>query len=110
MGTYFSRLLQTVEGDRPFVPVLVAQDARLVEKLSHPPWAGFSPGTERGDTRAKDEIWLDEEHLKRLAVNLQARTADLSQAAAGGNLARIKVAFKRARDVCTACHKTFRKK
>lgn len=46
MSTYFSRLLQTVEGDRPFDPVLVAKDARLVEELSRLPWEGFAPGTE----------------------------------------------------------------
>lgn len=79
MSTYFSRLLQTVEGDRPFDPVLVAKDARLVD-------------------------------FKRLTVELQARTADLSKATVSGNLARIKVAFEQTREVCKACHKEFRKK
>ena len=110
MSTYFSRLLQTVEGDRPFDPVLVAKDARLVEDLSRLPWEGFAPGTERGDTRAKEDIWLDEEHFKRLAVELQARTADLSKVAGSGDLARLKVSFEQARDVCNACHKEFRRK
>ena len=110
MSTYFSRLLQTVEGDRPFDPVLVAKDARLVEELSRLPWEGFAPGTERGDTRAKEEIWLDEEHFRRLTVELQARTSDLSKVAASGNVARLKVAFEQTRDVCNACHKEFRKK
>ena len=68
MSTYFSRLFQTVEGDRPFDPVMVAKDARLVEELSRLPREGFAPGTEHGDTKAKEEIWLDEEHFKRLAV------------------------------------------
>jgi cytochrome c556 len=30
--------------------------------------------------------------------------------AAGGILARLKVAFEQTRDVCNACHKEFRKK
>ena len=110
MSTYFSRLLQTVEGDRPFDPALVARDAKLVEELSRLPWEGFAPGTENGDTRAKGEIWLEEEQFKRLALDLQARTTDLGKVAAGGNLARIKVAFEQTRDVCNACHKEFRKK
>ncbi|EHR71562.1 cytochrome c556 [Burkholderiales bacterium JOSHI_001] len=110
MSTYFSRLLQTVEGDRPFDPILVAKDAKLVEELSRLPWEGFAPGTERGDTRAKEEVWLDDEQFKRLTVELQARTSDLSKVAAGGNLARLKVAFEQTRDVCNACHKDFRKK
>lgn len=110
MSTYFSRLFQTVEGDRPFDPVMVAKDARLVEELSRLPREGFAPGTEHGDTKAKEEIWLDEEHFKRLAVELQARTSDPSKVAASGNFARLKVAFEQTRDVCNACQKEFRKK
>ena len=37
MSTYFSRLLQSVEGDRPFNPSLVISDARTVETLSRLP-------------------------------------------------------------------------
>lgn len=59
---------------------------------------------------AKEDIWLGEEHFKRLTVELQARTADLSKVAAGGTLARLKVAFEQTRDVCNACHEEFRKK
>jgi cytochrome c556 len=65
---------------------------------------------QRGDARAKEETWLDEEHFRRLTVELQARTSDLSKVAASGNLARLKVAFEQTRDVCNACHKAFRKK
>ena len=110
MSTYFSRLLQTVEGDRPFDPALVARDARIVEEISRLPWEGFAPGTERGDTRASEDIWLEEESFKLLSTELQARTAELSKAAASANLARIKVAFEATRNSCNTCHKEFRKK
>jgi len=52
MSTYFSRLLQSVEGDRPFNPSLVISDARTVETLSRLPWEGFVPGSELAGQRA----------------------------------------------------------
>lgn len=108
MSTYFSRLLQTVEGDRPFDPKLVAADAKTVEMLSRLPWEGFAPGTERGDTRAKEDIWLEEDRFKQLAQELQKETTELSRVAAGSDLAQLKKAFGQTREVCNTCHKAFR--
>lgn len=110
MSTYFSRLLQTVEGDRPFDPRQVVADARIVEALSLLPWEGFAPGTERGDTRAKEDIWLEEERFKKLQKELQGKTVDLSRAAESGNLPRLKAEFLQTREVCNACHEEFRRK
>jgi cytochrome c556 len=61
MSTYFSRLLQTAEGDRPFDARLL-QPMRTIELLSHLPWEGFAPGTK--EHRAKEDIWLEEERFK----------------------------------------------
>lgn len=108
MSTYFSRLLQTVEGDRPFDPGQVMSDAQIVEQLSRLPWEGFAPGSERGDTRAKEDIWLEEDRFKQLSQDMQARTAELSQAASTGDLAKLKSAFAKTRETCNTCHKEFR--
>lgn len=110
MSTYFSRLLQTVEGDRPFDPRRVRSDAQMVEMLSRLPWEGFTPGSEQGDTRAKDDIWLDEAQFKKLGADLEARTSALTLAANTGDIKKLRQAFEQTRDVCTACHNEFRKK
>lgn len=102
MSTYFSRLLQIVEGDRPF-------DARMVEVISRLPWEGFAPGTERGDTKAKEDIWFEEDRFKKLGLELEGKTTLLAKAAETGDIKRIKAAFESARDTCSACHKAFRK-
>ncbi len=108
MSTYFGRLLQTVEGHRPYDPKLVAEDARMVELLSRLPWEGFAPGTERGQTRAKEDIWFEEERFSALARELERETAALSGVAATGRLELLRPAFERTRAVCTRCHKAFR--
>ena len=109
MSTYFSRLLQTVEGDRPFDAKQVLIDARMVETISRLPWEGFTAGTERGDTKAKEDIWFEEERFKKLGLELEGKTTLLAKAAETGDLKRIKAAFESARDSCSACHKAFRK-
>ena len=50
MSTYWSRILQTVDGDRPYDANAVIADAKKVEYLSRLPWEGFVAGSERGDT------------------------------------------------------------
>lgn len=110
MSTYFSRLLQTVEGHRPFNALQVKSDAQLVEILSHLPWEGFAPGTEHGETKAKEDIWFEEDRFKKLGADLELKTSALTRAAETSDLKKIKQAFEQTRDACNACHKDFRKK
>jgi len=110
MSTYFSRLLQTVEGDRPFNGPMVISDARTVETLSRLPWEGFVPGSERGETKAKVDIWFEEERFKNLTIELERKTSNLAKVAETGDIKKIKLAFEETRDACNACHKEFRKK
>ena len=109
MATYVNRMVQTVDGHRPFDAKLMAQDARTVELLSKLPWEGFVEGSERGDTRAKDDIWFEEDQFKRYANELQAKTAMVTFAAESGDLKRFKAAVGQMRDACNTCHKAFRK-
>ncbi len=109
MATYVNRMVQTVDGHRPFDAALMAQDAKTVELLSKLPWEGFVEGSERGDTRAKDDIWFEDEKFKRYANDLQAKSAGVTTAAASGDLKRFKAAVGQMRDACNTCHKAFRK-
>jgi len=109
MATYVNRMVQAVDGNRPFDAKQMAQDAKTVELLSKLPWEGFVEGSERGDTRAKDDIWFEEDKFKRYANDLQANTAAVTVAAESGDLKRFKAAVGQMRDACNTCHKAFRK-
>lgn len=109
MATYVSRMVQTVEGHRPFDAKLMAQDAKTLELLTRLPWEGFVEGSERGETRAKADIWLEDDKFKRYGIDLQAVSAAVTVAAESGNLQRFKAAVSQMREVCNACHKAFRK-
>jgi cytochrome c556 len=102
-------MVQTVDGHRPFDAKQMAQDAKAVELLSKLPWEGFVEGSERGDTRAKDDIWFEDEKFKRYATDLQVKTIAVTSAAESGDLKRFGAAVGQMRDACNTCHKAFRK-
>lgn len=81
--------------------------AEFVGKL---PWAGFGPGTEKGDTKAKPEIWADKAKFDDYARKLEAELAKLTVAAKSGNLDSLKVAANAVGGACKACHDDFRAK
>ena len=109
MATYVNRMVQTVDGHRPFDAKQMTQDAKTVELLSKLPWEGFVEGSERGDTRAKDDIWFEDEKFKRYATDLQVKTIAVTSAAESGDLKRFGAAVGQMRDACNTCHKAFRK-
>jgi cytochrome c556 len=109
MSTYVSRMVQTVDGGRPFDAARTLADAKAVEYLSRLPWEGFVDGSDRGDTRAVADIWLEEDRFRKMARDLETRTTALRQAAETADLKKFKQAFEPMRDACSACHKAFRK-
>jgi cytochrome c556 len=110
MSSYFSRILNVVDGEVDFDKNSVIQSAKTVEMLSKLPLIGFAPGTEFGETRAKPEIWFEEDEFEKLAVDMQNKVRDLRIAAEKGDPAQIKLAFVTARKSCGACHDRYRKK
>ena len=108
MATYFARINSVVKGERPFDRPGVLADAQLVETISRLPWIGFAPGSDAGKTKAKADIWLEEEKFVRLRDDMQTKVSALRATAQDADLAKIKLAFERARDSCQTCHKAFR--
>ena len=71
--------------------------------------SGFGEGTDKGDTRAKSEIWTEQAKFKEGADKMQAETIKLAAAAKTGNLDNLKAAFGAAGQTCKACHDDYRK-
>ena len=86
-----------------------ADNAEVVLSLSKLPWAAFGEGTDKGDTRAKPEIWSQHAKFSEASDKMQAEVAKLAAAAKTGNLDNLKAAFGPAAGTCKACHDNFRK-
>ena len=109
MAAHFGRIGAMASDRAPFDAKVAADNAAIVEAMSKLPWAGFGPGTDKGETRAKPEIWTDAAQFKKGADDMVASVAQLNAAAKTGNLDNIKKAFGESAKTCKACHDAFRK-
>jgi cytochrome c556 len=110
MATHFGRINAMVSGKAPFDAKAAADNAAVAENLSKLPWAAFGEGTDKGDTKAKAEIWKDSAKFHDGADKLQADLAKLTVAAKSGNFESVKTAFTAAAGQCKGCHDNFKDK
>lgn len=109
MGQHFGRLGPVVKGERPYDKDEVAKNAAIAEQMSHLPWAGFVAGSDKGDTRAKPEIWTEAAKFKAAADKMEQEMGKLAQAAKGGDLNAVKAQFGEVGKTCKGCHDAYRK-
>ena len=109
MATHFGRLGAMASGRAPYDAKLAAENAEVVGTLAKLPWAAFGEGTDKGETRAKPEIWKESAKFKEASDKMQAEITKLNTAAKAGNLDALKTAFAPAAASCKACHDSFRK-
>jgi cytochrome c556 len=108
MGTHFGRIGAMASGRAPFDAKVAAENADIVADMAKLPWAGFAAGTDKGNTKAKPEIWAEQARFKESSDKMIAETAKLAAAAKTGNLDSIKTAFAATAGTCKSCHDAFR--
>jgi len=109
MGAHFGRVAGMVNGRIPFDAKAAAENAEIATMISKLPYAGFIDGTDKGDTKAKPEIWTERDKFNAAATKMQDEMVKLSAAAKSGDLATIKAAAGGVGQACKACHDTYRK-
>ncbi len=110
VGWNFGPMGAMVKGEVPMDKAKFARNAERVSTLMAMPWEGFLPGTEAGDTRAKADIWLDQDKFRQLAEKSEAEAKKLADVARTGDEAKMKAQFGETAKSCKACHDDFRKK
>lgn len=109
MAAHFGRLGAMANGRAPYDAKVASENADVVLTLSKLPWAAFGEGADKGETRAKPEIWKESAKFKDAGDKMQAEIVKLNVAAKAGNLDALKAAFGPAAASCKACHDNFRK-
>ena len=109
MAAHFGRLGAMAQGRVPFDAKVAAENADVLATVAKLPWAAFGEDTDKGETRAKPEIWKEAAKFKEASDKNQAEIAKLVAAAKTGNLDNLKAAFGSAAPTCKACHDNFRK-
>jgi len=110
MQQNFGRVAGMAGGKIPFDAKVAADSAAVAEFMTKLPWAGFGPGMDKGESKAKPEIWINKTKFDDYASKLQTEMAKLNVAAKSGNLDNIKVAVNATGGACKSCHDDFRNK
>ena len=108
-GAHFGRIAAMANGRVPFDAAVAVDNATIFEVMTRLPLAGFSPGSDKGDTKAKPEIWTDTAKFKAVGEKLNADAVKLLAAAKTGNLDTLKAAVGPVGGNCKSCHDDFRK-
>ena len=109
MGTHFGRVAAMANGKAPFDAKVAADSAEIATSMSKLPYVAFIPGSDKGDTRAKPEIWTEWDKVKGLAEKMQDEMIKFNAAAKTGNIDTIKAAVGETGKACKACHDNYRK-
>ena len=109
MQQHWARVGAMATGKVPFDAKQAQDNMEVVSTLAKLPWAAFVEGTDKGETRAKPEIWKEAAKFKESADKFQAEVAKVNAAAKTGSLDNLKAAFGAAGSSCKACHDSFRK-
>ncbi len=109
MATHFGRVAAMANGKIPFDAKVAADSAQIAATMSMLPYVAFIEGTDKGDTKAKPEIWSEADKFKAAATKMQEEMGKFNTAAKGGNIDAIKAAAGETGKSCKACHDAYRK-
>jgi cytochrome c556 len=99
-----------VKGEQPYNKELFVKNAAIIESLSRIVPDAFQQETDKGDTRAKPEIWSDPARFKQALERFQSEAARMSEVAKTGNFDQIRVQYGALSKSCGNCHDNFRSK
>lgn len=109
LAAHFGALGAMANGRAPYDAAAAARHADVINTVHTLPWTAFIPGTDKGETRAKPEVWSDGAKFKEGHERLHNDMVKLVAAAKSGSLDTLKAAFGPNSGSCKACHDNFRK-
>ena len=109
-GYAFGALEAMAEGKRPFAREDATRYADLFVQVSTVPKLFFGEGTDKGETRAKPEIWTERADFDSKMDKMVTEGAKLPQVLRSGDENAFKAQVKIVDDACGACHDKFRVK
>ncbi|HJV84756.1 MAG TPA: cytochrome c [Noviherbaspirillum sp.] len=110
MGTHMGRVGAVVKGEKAYDKAAVEADVAVIETMSRLPWSAFPTNSNLANSKAKPEIWKEQDKFKAAADKMQSEVAKLAVAAKSGDQGAIKAAFGTTGQACKSCHDDFRNK
>lgn len=109
VATHFGAMGDMVKGKKDFDGEEFEYRAESLEALSKMPLEGFTfPGSEKGETKAKPEVWSDMDSFKAKLKQFQEDADNLADVADSKSLDKIKPVFLQTAKNCKSCHNDFK--
>lgn len=108
-NTHLGRIFAMANGRVPFDAKVALENAEILAAVSKWQFTGFVEGSDKGDTRAKAEIWTEMGKFREMAAKNQDDVVKLFAAVKTGNVDAIKTAAGPVGQSCKACHDAYRK-
>jgi cytochrome c556 len=108
IGNNFGSLAAMAQGKKPFNREEAARNAQLVAALADYPRGFFGEGTDKGETKAKPEIWKNRADFDAKMDKFVQVARTLPQNV--GDEAALKKAVADTGAACKACHDDYRAK
>jgi cytochrome c556 len=109
-SNHMGRLFAMINGQVPFDAKVAAENIEIVAMLNNrAQFAAFIEGSDKGNTRAKPEIWTEKDKFAAAIAKSQEDVVKLAAAGKTGNLDQIKAAAGAVGQSCKACHDAYQK-
>ena len=108
-GNHLARVFAMANGQVPFDAKVAADNIETVSILNRLQFAAFIDGSDKGNTRAKPEIWVEKDKWAAAVAKSQDDVLKLAAAGKTGNLDQIKTAAGAVGQSCKACHDAYQK-
>jgi cytochrome c556 len=109
-GNHLARVFAMVNGQTPFDAKVAAENIEIIGLLnSRVQFSAFIDGSDKGNTRAKPEIWAEKDKFAAAVAKSQDDVNKLAAAGKSGNLEQIKAAAGAVGQSCKACHDAYQK-
>jgi len=108
-GNHMARIFAMANGQVPFDAKVAAEQIEVISMLNRLQFAAFIDGSDKGNTRAKPEIWTEKDKFAAAVARSQEDVAKLAAAGKTGSLDQIKAAAGAVGQSCKACHDAYQK-
>ena len=108
-GNHLARVFAMANGQVPFDAKVAADNIEIIAVINRLQFAAFIDGSDKGNTRAKPEIWTEKDKFTAAIKKSEEDVTKLAVAGKTGNLDQIKAAAGAVGQSCKACHDAYQK-
>ena len=108
-GNHMARVFAMANGQVPFDAKVAAENFEIVAMLNRLQFTAFIDGSDKGNTRAKPEIWSEKDKFNAAIAKSQEDVLKFAAAGKTGSLDQIKAAAGAVGESCKACHDAYQK-